>query len=402
MPDVKALAALFALYVLVVGPLFYRLFARRKKWEWNWGTIPLISLLFASGLFIYGERLRGNEVMLHQLGYVQSDAHGVDLIHGMGAILSGRDENYRVHVKDAFSWPYDVPGGFSSYHLPVQVSFRPEPLLEYRDMPQWTIRRFYLENVKETGALEGRLQAGDKEWKVEVTNRTPWTLHYVQLLMRDRVEALGTLKPGEHRSLTLPPQDNPAPLSLPDRIYTGEDRQISMWDQVRATRHFLSPNGFMVIGWADVPVADVQVEGKQVKETGMVMVGEAIEPVADESGRVVFPFGSVMPNLIESTAPVVLFPENGALEMESNGSVTLEYAIGSGNVSAVERVKVESYGKDVQVYDWRNRTWKPLPGPSLDDPAPYLSPDQRLRLRINLSTRTDLELPLIQVEGRML
>ena len=83
LPPIGGLLILLFGYILLVGPLNYLLLRRLDRREWAWVTMPLLVVGFAVAAYVYGNTLRGGQVIIN-FGRDRARGAGHDRGHGDG------------------------------------------------------------------------------------------------------------------------------------------------------------------------------------------------------------------------------------------------------------------------------------------------------------------------------
>lgn len=76
--DFTGLELLIAVYVVLVGPVLYLIFRKRKKSEWYWVGVPLFGFLFSLGVFLFGQGARVNETKVYSVTAQRVDSSRED------------------------------------------------------------------------------------------------------------------------------------------------------------------------------------------------------------------------------------------------------------------------------------------------------------------------------------
>ena len=71
LPPIGGLLILLAGYILLVGPINYFVLRRIDRREWAWVTMPLLVVGFAAAAYLYGNTLRGGQVIINSVAIVR-------------------------------------------------------------------------------------------------------------------------------------------------------------------------------------------------------------------------------------------------------------------------------------------------------------------------------------------
>ncbi len=72
--DFKWLEILIGVYVAAAGPVLYLILRKRKKSEWYWAAVPVLSLLFVGGVYFFGQGARVNEMRVYSVTAQRADS----------------------------------------------------------------------------------------------------------------------------------------------------------------------------------------------------------------------------------------------------------------------------------------------------------------------------------------
>ena len=101
LPPLHTLCLFLVSYIALIGPLNYFVLSRLRRNGWGWFTIPLVIVCFAGIAWTVGFNLRGSEVILSRLTYVEtfadSDEAQVDQFVGL---LSPRRATYSLEAPE--------------------------------------------------------------------------------------------------------------------------------------------------------------------------------------------------------------------------------------------------------------------------------------------------------------
>ncbi|WP_089970910.1 DUF7408 domain-containing protein [Lihuaxuella thermophila] len=401
LPSISTLIVVFALYLLLVGPVIYWIFARMKKHEWNWLAVPVIGILTAMGLFLYGNHLRGNAVLVHNIGIVHADDHGGASIHGATAMVSQEADDYVLQAADGFLWPLELESFSPKADGGHGVSFQNGASIQYKNVPQWSKRDAYVEQVAQIGGeLTGTITRQNHQLIGEVKNGTRLKLKQVQVMMGSRALLIGDLAPGAVKRFTAPDSMNWQTRLRPEQMGL-KDRELELYRQFLFNPALMPVSNLDVIGWTEEPLLHVRVKGRKINESNLYLVKGIMRMEADASGKLMLPFGVIPSRVIESTDRIYGDGYTETIAMENSGTITFEYALDSYRFAQIDRLDVQSAGRTEEIYDWKSGEWKPVSAMNPKSPSSYLSPDHRVRIRIQIQAHQMSGKPMIAVEGRV-
>lgn len=399
LPKMSTLIVVFAIYLLVVGPIIYWVFARMKKHEWNWLAVPLIGILATLGLFLYGNQLRGNAVLVHNIGIVHADDNGSATVHGAAAIVSQEADDYELMLAGGFAWPLKFefsrqPSGEN------RVSFQNGASIHYMDVPQWSKRDAYVEQVTQIGGnLTGTVTRQNHQLVGEVKNGTRLKLKQVRVIMGNSTLLIGDLAPGASKRFTAPNSLNWQTRLQPEQMGL-KGRELELYRQLLVNPGLMSVSQLDVIGWTEEPLLHMRVKDRKINESNLYLVNGTISMKADETGKLTLPFGMIPSRVIDSSYPIYGDGYAGTIAMENSGTITFEYVLDPYMFAQIDRLEVKTASGAEEIYDWQRGQWHPVSAMNPKSPSGYLSPDQRVRVRIKVQAHQMTGKPMIEVEGR--
>ncbi|MFB5190045.1 hypothetical protein [Alicyclobacillus fastidiosus] len=197
-PSLPVFGAVFALYLIVIGPVLFLVLRRFRRAHWAWGLLPIFSGITTIGIYLFGGTERPSGLLMDGVGVV--DLSG-----------DGRAESYGV---EAFMSPY--PGGLD-FSLPSQTLAVPMSVKEtlpasdavvgyttqatnvqFRNVGRWRVRYVYAAHLDEnSGEFVTNLSSAYGLLFGTVTNDTPYQVDHAAIVWENHMYRLGTLKPGQ-------------------------------------------------------------------------------------------------------------------------------------------------------------------------------------------------------------
>lgn len=400
LPKMSTLIVVFVIYLLVVGPIIYWVFARMKKHEWNWLAVPLIGILTTIGLFLYGNHLRGNSVLIHNIGIVHADDNGSASVHGATAIVSQEADDYVLKLADGFAWPLKIEPFSRQASGENGVSFQNGASIHYKDVPQWSKRDAYFEQVTQIGGnLTGTITRQNNQLVGEVKNGTRLKLKQVRVIMGSSTLLIGDLAPGASKRFTAPDSLNWQTRLQPEQMGL-KGRELELYRQLLSNPGLVPVSQLDVIGWTEQPLLHIGVKNRKINESHLYLVNGTMSMKADVTGKLTLPFGVIPSRVIDSSYPIFGDGYAGTIVMENSGTITFEYVLDPYKFTQIDRLEVKTASGAEEIYDWQRGQWQPVSAMNPKSPSGYLSPDQRVRVRIKVEAHQMTGKPMIEVEGR--
>ena len=104
LPPLQTLCLFLVSYIVLIGPLNYLILSRLRRNGWGWFTIPLVIVCFAVIAWTVGFNLRGTEIIVSRLTYVESFADRDEArVNQFVGLLSPRRATYSLAVPEGHS-----------------------------------------------------------------------------------------------------------------------------------------------------------------------------------------------------------------------------------------------------------------------------------------------------------
>ncbi|MCY3779322.1 MAG: hypothetical protein OXG78_03350 [Chloroflexi bacterium] len=104
LPPMQTLCLFLAAYIGLIGPLNYIILSRLRRNGWGWFTIPLVIVCFAIIAWTVGFNLRGTEIILSRLTFVEAYADSEEAqTHQFVGLLSPRRATYSLTAPEGHS-----------------------------------------------------------------------------------------------------------------------------------------------------------------------------------------------------------------------------------------------------------------------------------------------------------
>ncbi|MBA4493635.1 hypothetical protein ACFO25_04485 [Paenactinomyces guangxiensis] len=400
LPKMSILIVVFGLYVIIAGPVTYWVFARRKKHEWNWVAVPLVGILVAAGLYAYGNNLRGNAVLVHNIGIVNADSSGFASVHGASAIVSQDADDYKIKFPDGFAWPIEHE------HISPQsagskkwISLQNGASILYDNVPQWSIRESYVELTKQVGGnLTGSFSYQNGRVVGKVNNGTRLKLKNVEVLLGNSHVTIGDLKPGESKDFTGQMSTSGGRLQVNPLRFRGREAEI----YYLASQKLPPIRKYDVIGWTEDPLIKTEVTDHKIKSANLYLVNGTISKNTDAQGNLTLLFGEIEPEIINSTYPAYqdFLSDRKPVVMDNNGTITFEFPL-QQKFDRINRLDIRTDKVKTEIYNWQNQRWELLAAMNKKAYSSYFSKDQRVRIRVHINAHQMIQQPQIEIEGRV-
>lgn len=409
-PSVRWLAILLGIYVLLVGPVNYLLLRRLRRLEWAWLTIPALTLAFSAGAFGAGYRLRGSDLIIHQISVIPLTEGGtVYPVRTYVGLFSPSRESYQVQVDgDPLISPMSVYAPWmNAAPLDTGVGalnvLQGDPaLVRGLTVNQWAMQTFEAETLWPAGdqTVETDLYLEGDRLRGTLRNGLDYPLEGIVVLAGNRFVQLGELAAGAERTVDEPlagsttgssipwalfelPSNMPAPSSASDAERRRMLRQSILesyfhtnWGQPQV------PEGLLLLAWTELSPLNVQVAGLlRAAPLQTTLIVKSL-PLPVREGSVVLAPGLIPGQITGSQGDGG--DCGGGRFYVSRGSVTMEYTLpaqvrgltptGLTVLAAPMDVTMNPSLPTIQLYDWAARTWVSVKGITAGVSLPVADP----------------------------
>ncbi len=190
----------FGLYITLCGPILYIVLRRRRKNEWAWGVLPLVSVALAGAIYELGVLQRPNGILTQSVGLIDVVDDSLAQAVGVEALMSPQTRSYNVRMpSNTWALPMaDRASELGDVRRTDHMQFSPyENLLQFRDVGAWGGRFvFGTRTLEHFGMVKGVLFSSGNSLGGYVVNDTGVNFSDAALIVKGQVLALGALKKG--------------------------------------------------------------------------------------------------------------------------------------------------------------------------------------------------------------
>ncbi|MBM7856013.1 hypothetical protein JOC37_002436 [Desulfohalotomaculum tongense] len=422
MPSIKLMIGVWVAYMLVVSPVIYLLLKRYKKRDWAWFFIPALALATASIIYYRGPFHRLDGPLSHNLTVVEILDQHVAEIQATGLFISPRGES--LSLKDSglgLVVPRSEYYGKERWSTAVVQYTGQGQEIYFQDVEFWSMRRADAYKVAENiGKIDGSLKLTGDRITGTLKNNSALDLVKCIAVIGDKVIEIGELPAGDSVKINQP---------VKGVKFFSWEYDVNKWFNNMRTAHQEKfgrmtyqvedgLNGFMgssypglgvkLIGYSKNIPGLMTLNGSGAQNYYSILVLQDLPLTLPETGAFRLPPGFVTPHIIDGSK-IEYTPEGPQIQ---EGQVTLEYNLTlperyQFDIRAVELSSViQNTLYETKIYNWADEQWvnlkimgKRLEGAEL---KPYLSEDNRFRLKIKKRSLTDrdvMPLPDLAVEG---
>ncbi len=211
-PGWRPVGVYLLVFLLVAGPCTYLVLRRIKRPEYTWVAVPVLSVLFSAGIYLY-MLVTGGNVPVNIIQAVDLREPGkVSAYTAVGffaptqreftAVLD--DPDLAVRVESTGGRPIEL---MEETGTPQYSVIRGSDLeVRFGDVSQWNMRGVAFRNdalAEKAGGLEATVQVSGESVTGWVRNGTGMQLDHVVLFWGSKYKMLGDLKPGEEKTLEM-------------------------------------------------------------------------------------------------------------------------------------------------------------------------------------------------------
>ena len=225
LPPIGGLLILLAGYILLVGPLNYLLLRRLDRREWAWLTMPLLVVGFAAAAYVYGNTLRGGQIIINEIAIVRGAPDTtVATATAYVGVFSPSRETYQLEVPGGalLSPPTsgDLVTGFDGTQNAGALDILQGDTARVRDLSvgYGSLRAVRAEVPVAGPLVSAVLRLEGDRLKGSVTNRSTITLEKPTVVLGGTVDVLADLAPGATASVDVQAGTGQFDQRLADRI----------------------------------------------------------------------------------------------------------------------------------------------------------------------------------------
>jgi hypothetical protein len=320
LPPIGGLLVLLFGYIVLVGPVNYLVLRRIDRREWAWVTVPALIAVFTVGAFGIGGLLRGQDVIVHEVGLVRG-APGTSsaTIQSYLGIFSPSRTTYQVRVPGDALLAAPINGDIFGTGTTTALDVLQGDPSRVRDLDVGfgSIRTIRAEASATGPVVTADLRVVDGRLQGTVTNGSDRVLEAAAIVVGSSAAKLGDLAPGASVKVDLAVATNALNWnSMSERIFgpmnwdgSALDEQgqrtlvrRSVIDQISVDPmtgfpNAISPEGAMLLAWGTEPIVPVELEGQSVRRMANVLYQVPFS--YDVTGKAVFANDLIRASVLE-------------------------------------------------------------------------------------------------------
>lgn len=341
LPPTWLLLLVMLAFITAVGPLNYLVLRRLDRRELAWVTIPLLTLLFAGGIYGFGAGTKGRAVIVNTVSVVRiaPGARAAEVQSFYGVFTPSRGARQLPLGRDALVTGFSS-GGLGESDLGSDVRFEQGPGATIHDayFAQWTLRSVAAQATVDPAPLALRVELRQDGARVvgQITNGSNGTIEDVTLLLDGAYHQLGNLAPGAAATVNWAPSG-----SYANRGYSG----YGQWGAGLGSTLYQTGGGYQSYGSGQMTTAERRAELLDALSDSVFSSGPAATGPSGSAAR--SPYTTPTPTPTPVARPNAT-PGSGAAQAPLQvlfwrPDVPLELKIGTGEQRVTTLVIQELY-----------------------------------------------------------
>jgi hypothetical protein len=350
LPPIGGLLGLLAGYIILVGPVNYIVLRRLNRREWAWLTMPGLVVAFTIAAFVYGNTLRGGQVIINELSIVRGAPGTTDGVAQVYVgVFSPSRTTYQLTVPGGalLSSPYssDMFGGFDGSTNTGSLDILQGETARVRDLAVGynTLRAVRAEAPVTAPGITASVRLDGGRLRGTIRNDSTVTLEQPAVVLGGTVAPLSDLAPGATATVDAEVTANPFGQGITERVLggsffggdpslMGDDAQRLQVRQAILNQLTMDPmngsitgigvDGPVLLAFGRGPVLEAKIDGAPARATGNVLYFVPLDLAVH--GSVTFTGDLMRPTTIASDTPT--FSKGDQFTMNfSQGTVTQVY-----------------------------------------------------------------------------
>ena len=273
----------FGVYTFICGPVLYVLLRRRRKNEWAWAVLPMMSIVLAAAIYGLGVLQRPNGLLTQSVGLVDIVDANLAQVVGVEALMSPQTRSYTVTTPPS-TWSVPLAEGVAATRGDARVEFTARGnVSSFNAVPAWGGRFVYaVHDARRFGSVQGALYTSLRSLAGYLVNDTSVNLTGAALIDRGQVVMLGPIKRGETISVDAELRKTPPRGSLAGQIAAALSSASygvgrSLYDSVPSFVTAAPPQGNVIfIAWTHTEPPVFSPEGTVLPATPQWMIRQVL------------------------------------------------------------------------------------------------------------------------------
>ncbi len=196
-PSLKIWIFVFAVYILLVGPIVFYVLRKFNRASWAWFILPIISGLTTLCIYLFGLMVRPPGLLNEGIGVLELVGDGTAEAYGVQAFMSPYWGDLHFNLEPAM---LTLPLAQGSTATPgfANVSIDGKTKLTFGTAPRWSVRYLYAAGtISGQGELQVQLVSSFGMLLGTVKNNTPYPLQHLSMFWKNHMYELGDIAPGQ-------------------------------------------------------------------------------------------------------------------------------------------------------------------------------------------------------------
>ena len=422
LPSFSTLLIFFSIYIFLVGPFLYFFLKRKKKQEWNWLIIPVLSVLIAFGIYQFSFFSYGNKVLTHHVSFLELADNNKGDLYTVSAFFVTKGGDYEIKFNDVDKIT-SADNYYQNQRKETWISVNPDQSnVILKDASFRSLRKVYSEKSVTAGNIESNIYYQNGKLTGKITNNTNLNLTNAKLIVGGNFQNIGDFPAGKDVRIDLiyntanyigyvnittnliVPNQNQNPYQ------TREAQMANILSQRRTVYKSYESYLPVLIGWTEEEIVKAELED-DYKDYHLTLVKATLDIQPTKDGFLFIPPGVIKPNLSVSSGKIEYTEEGYVLPKDS--SINVEFNIDRTNID-IEKINIfTSFDNGIvmhqEIYNWETGVYEPFTGVLKNNYLEgekintYLSEDGKLNLQFYHGSDRYVHLnhPVISVEGRV-
>lgn len=267
----------FFVYMMIIGPVLYRVLKKKDRREKMWLYIPVIAVVTSIMIFIIGAKDRIFSPQVQQMAIFEIGDDGSLQGTYTNSIMSNRSGDFELTMDNNTTAISSSNNGVEGERL-HQKSYLKETsdgkTLSLLDFNYWSVQSVVGKTlIEDGGQLIANLTLQNKELTGTITNTLPVDLADLLLLSGANEYELGSIKAGETINVNL--NVNKQFLNAPSNSYSRHNynggnvtHSEKMYSLRVSAVNLNSGNEFpLLVGWSDISLVPIELTGGSKQNT---------------------------------------------------------------------------------------------------------------------------------------
>ncbi len=345
-PKAKTLGILFLIYIIIAAPVNYFILKRLDKRELMWITVPVLSVIFGTIMYILGFSTRITQPVANVVSFINMDGKDTIFPSTYAGIFTPTKTDIKVEAGEGmkikalpvinYDTGYRLPGEKAPKVIEAKVNLGGKGTVEFYGNSIFSNKPVILESdALQSGKLECSINYSNSTFAGELNNLSGFDFDEAYIITADNYITLGAVKNAEKRSIneagnsysgniydfTNKIYKNPFMGPNPQTNFSDEEmKQIRIEQQKRDIINIFLQGDYSkltepkLIAFSSKPIAkDIIVNGKIVKKYEKAFISAPVKLTFRKDNILEYPLGYIKPTISNSSGMKGGFDEMGGM-----------------------------------------------------------------------------------------